>query len=303
MGAVGIPVFHTAVNLLACCIWLPGSGALVALAKKTLPYDEKEKEEMANRLTMLDKNLLDNPGFALKQADKAVMMLADTASEALKVFVGFQENPDFEEQIERLCNRIGQYETQIGEYLIQISTRTTDRKNVAYVGLLNNAATAFLQIGKIAERIMELGHEYLDKLGDRRDMLTDEDRKEMKVIQVACGELLSLTITDFEERTYSISYTVQFYREEISNISGIVRQRHIRALHGNKGRPELRAVINDITYLEEHLVDQCDMISDAVIHYLNAMGKTVQMDDAEIEAKRQKVKEIFADKYELLDIR
>ena len=303
VGAVGIPVFHTAVNLLACCICLPGSGALVALAKKTLPYDEKEKEEMANRLTMLDENLLDNPGFALKQADKAVMMLADTASEALKTVVGFRENPDFAETVERLCNRIDQYETQINEYLIQISTRTTDRKNVAYVGLLNNTATAFFQIGKIAERIMELGHEYIDKLGARRDMLTDADRMETRVIRDACGELLSLTITDFEERTYLISYTVQLYREEITNLCGIVRQRHIRALHSDEGRTELRTVLNDITYLEEHLVDLCDAVSDAVIRYLDAMGKTVRMDDAELEVKRQKVKEIFADKYELLDIR
>ena len=299
--AIGIPVFHTAINLLGSAVWLPGSGALVALARKTLPYDEREKEEMANKLTMLDENLLGNPRFALDQTDRAVRMLAETAAQALAAATEYREDPGFAGQVERLCNRADQYEKQINDYLMKISARTNMPKDIACARLLTGAASSFAQIGKTAGRIMEMGKAYWDKIGDKKDSLTEEDKRESRVIGAAFGELLSLTIAGFEERTYSLSYSVQLYREEISDLFEIIRRRHIQLLHRDEGRQEFRAVLTDVSYTEEYLVDMCDAVADVVIRYLDATGEVVRISEAEIRQKRQTIKNLFADKRALLE--
>ena len=57
-GAVGIAAFHTLINLAGCAVWLPLSGLIVTLAQRTIPLSEREIQEQANVLTMLDENLL-----------------------------------------------------------------------------------------------------------------------------------------------------------------------------------------------------------------------------------------------------
>ncbi|MBQ4463813.1 MAG: Na/Pi cotransporter family protein [Eubacterium sp.] len=302
VGAIGIPIFHTTVNLLACIIWLPGSGVLVGLAQKTLPYDKKEKEEMANRLTMLDENLLGNPSFALEQTDKAVRALADASIESLKMAVKIDDTPDALEDVDRLCGRVAQFENQIDEYLVKISTVSSDPKNMNHSVFLSNVTSSFAQMGKMAVRIKDMIIEYRKKFGDTSDIITDDDRLEARVFAESYAELMELTISGFEERSFSLSYTVQLYREQITYLCDVMRWRHIRNLHTDEGRQEFRSFVTDIFYVEEHLIDICDAIADAVIRYLQGKGEQIRISDDEKEKKLQHVRQLFADKRKLLGI-
>ncbi len=82
VGGVGIPMFHTLVNVIGAIIWLPLAKVIIFLAEKTIPYSDAEKEEQAGKLTMLDEYLLKTPEIALKQTDTAVEMLAKTSRDA-----------------------------------------------------------------------------------------------------------------------------------------------------------------------------------------------------------------------------
>ncbi|MBR6228182.1 MAG: Na/Pi cotransporter family protein [Eubacterium sp.] len=302
VGAIGIPIFHTAINALACLIWLPGSGALVALAKKTLPYDEKEKEEMANQLTMLDENLLGNPRFALEQADKAVLLLGRTAGESLATISTFRENPNCVEDVQRLCHRAEQFEKQIDKYLVEIATHTTRGKDAAYISLLTNANTAFATIGRVTEQILEKCFGFVEKSGKTIDDYPESEQIEAKVFHDAYDELLELTFEGFEKKLPSISQTVMIYREEISNICGIVRRRHVRHMHGDEGRQDHAELLTNMSYVQEKLVDLCDSVADAVIRYLEETGGYVRMSEEEFGKKSRQIKALFADKYEMLGV-
>ncbi len=302
VGAIGIPIFHTAINALACLIWLPGSGGLVKMAQKVLPYDEKEKEEMANKLTMLDENLLGNPQFALEQTDRAVLLLAQTSGEALTAVSTFRDNPNFIEDTRRFCNRAEQYEKQIAAYLVEISTRTKRPKDGEYISLLTNSSTAFASIARIAGRVLDLSLEFYNEYGKTVDDYPEQERIEAQVFRDAYGELLLLTIEGFESRSSAISQSVQVYREEISYICDYVRRRHILNMHGDEGRREHAELLTNISYVEEKLVDLCDTVADAVIRYLEATGHDARMTDEEVDKKRDQIRGLFSDKYEMLGI-
>ena len=81
-----------------------------------------------------------------------------------------------------------------------------------------------------------------------------------------------------------------------------MRWRHIRNLHTDEGRQEFRTFITDIFYVEEHLIDICDAIADAVIRYLQGKGEQIRISDDEKEKKLQHVRQLFADKRKLLGI-
>ena len=51
VGSIGIPMFHTLINLCGTAVWLPLSGVIVSLAQKTIPQSEREKQEEANTQT------------------------------------------------------------------------------------------------------------------------------------------------------------------------------------------------------------------------------------------------------------
>ena len=55
-------------------------------------------------------------------------------------------------------------------------------------------------------------------------------------------------------------------------------------------------------YVEEGLIDGCDIVADALLKYAKERGRDVQVQPAEIEKKRQQVRELFKDKYAMLEL-
>ena len=105
---VGIAFIHTAVNLVATPLMVPFSGILVKLALKTIPIDEKEKEQQdeERRIAALDARFFSTPAFALQQAKLAADDMADMSKDALEKAMGlFEEyhSEDAEEVAARKC--------------------------------------------------------------------------------------------------------------------------------------------------------------------------------------------------------
>ncbi len=227
VGGAGIPIFHTLLNLLGSVIWLPLSGIIVSMANRTIPLSEKEKEEKANTLTMLDKNLLASPGIALEQADRAVILLSETVGEAFLTVNGMNQHPEKAEAVRLLCERAKQYRDQIDAYLMEISDHNLNRQDRASLTLLSSSNTALGRMGKIAERIYEIDH----KIKVPPEVKTESYKTSVRIHGEAIYEILQLTIMGFQARNSSISQTIQYYREEVSELSMIVKRQNIRRIH------------------------------------------------------------------------
>lgn len=297
VGGIGIPMFHTLVNLCGSVVWLPLAGVIIFLAQKTIPQSEKEKQEEANTLTMLDENLLATPAIAIDQADRAVTLLSETVGEAFLTVASVREDSEKLDKVRLLCERAKIYQEQIDAYLFQISSRELERKDSAVVSLLSSASTAFSRMGKIAERILGM----IQDISDSAEMLTEEDRSIIRIIGEALYEVMQLTFRGYTARIPNISRTIQYYTEEILALSYIAKSYFIQKTHeeGRKGREG--TLSTDVCYAEEQLLDYCDMIAEALIRYERECGNNTGSKTRTEEMPRQQIHEIFRDKFEALE--
>lgn len=298
VGGVGIPVFHTFVNLLGCIVWLPLSNVLVSLALRTLPLSEREKQDRANKLTMLDSNLLVTPDIAIEQANTAVTLLSKTVGDAFLSVIGAAGDQAKTEETEILCERSEKYQTQIDEYLMQISERDIDREGRAYLNLISTANTAFGRMGKLADRLFAV----TERFAGTEDDSTEEERRELGILGGSIFEIMQLTIKGFTAKSNSISQTIRCYREEIMELASIVKKRYIRRVHEKGLEMDMDNQFADTSYVLEQLIDYCDMIADALIRYHLEIGDDEKADAGTDEKIRKNIHMLFEDKYEALGI-
>ena len=291
VGGIGIPVFHTLVNLVGSAVWLPLAGVIVSLASRTIPLSEKEKQDQANTITILDKDFLKSPSFAIEQAGNAVNLLAATVEELFLSVISIRRD---QQGSRLLCERTEKYREQIDDYLTRISTQEIGEKDRADVRLLSSANTAFGRMGMVAERILD----YSKLMEDEEEKLTLEDRKEAGILGEAIYEIIQLTTDGFAKRKKSLSQTVQYYREEIMNLGNIIKSRYIYRVH-EEGRERIHITLfTDICYAEEQLIDYCDMVAEAAIRYDKEMGVYIQ--PGPDDPLRENIHMLFRDKYEAL---
>ena len=297
VGGIGIPVFHTLINLFGTAVWLPLSNVIVRLAQKTIPLSEKEKQEQANTLTMLDENLLATPGLAIMQADKAVTLLSGTVSEAFLATTAMRQDPGMSDQAQILYERIRRYVEQINDYLTRISAREIGEEESATLALLMSGNTAFGRMGRVAERVLGMRYD----IAGSASKITEQDRREIIIVDQAIHEVLQLTFRGYAARTPNVSRTIRFYTEEVMEIGDIVKKRFMQRFHEDGRQRSGSTLFTDICYAEEQLIDYCDMIADALIRYDRETGKTRQANTISDEQLRAQVHGIFRDKFEELE--
>ena len=298
VGGIGIPFFHTAINIFGAIIWIPFGKFIVFLAKKTIPFSEEERLAQENVLTMLDKNLLPNTAIALDQTDRAVCKLGNTVAEAMRLIISF--NSEYMGKTQILINRISQYKNQLDNYITKLSANVNDTEDAAYILLLTNATTAFGEIGVIIEEMLNY-HSKLVEL-EVSDRIKDTDRNEAIVLGESISEIIELTVIGYEKKNVRLSETIQNYREEIMRISDFLKERRYKRMHSEGGRLTSTTIYADIFYTQERLVDYCDIVADSMIKYNKAVagGKT-QTSDNSAETK-QRIHTLFQDKYAIINI-
>ena len=298
VGAIGIPFVHTLINVIGAVIWLPGADFLVSLAQRAIRPSREEMEEQENTLTMLDPLLMSNPAFALKQADQAVSLLAETAGRAYYTLTNFKTEPDFENTIQTLCRRTDAFENQISSYLTKLSSQGLQASEAPLHTLLLNSNTALGQIGSITKQIMEGGKQIFHSDVE----LSENALLELRVFADAIYETIDMTVMGFQMKDPTISTMVQLYREEISRMSTLVNLRHIENMHTGDADHANSTILAKVLYAEERLIDCCDVVADALLKYMQEAGGKKAVKTVSAEEKRKQVRELFQDKYSILGL-
>ena len=298
VGGIGIPLFHSAINIFGALLWIPFGGFIVLLAQKTIPLSEEEKLAQENKLTMLDENLLSNTPIALDQTDRAISTLGDTVEETMRSLLQFDADNRNETLI--LFERIKQYRDQIDNYITKLSANTSDTNEAAFILLLTNANTAFGEIGLISEAILN----YSDKLSEMGSsgMIKETDKTEVRVLGDSIAEILELTIMGYETKDVRLSETIQTYREEVMRISETLKARHYKRMHGAEGRLISTTLFTDIFYTQERLIDYCDIVADSLIKYNRTIGAHSEKTPENAAKAKKHIHALFKDKYEILNI-
>ena len=299
VGAIGIPMVHTFINVIGSLIWLPGEAFIVMLSRKTIPLDREEKEVQENTLVMLDRIFLSNPRYALEQTEKAVMLLAEAVRNAYYACIHAAKFSESKDEIVTLCKRADMYQNQLSAYLLDISKGIIPGAVAPKHALLASATTAFGQINTITMRILEKD-EYLQ---DEKPEGAEKFLNEVRVFGEAIQEILDITILGLEVKEPTLYTTIQVYHEQISRLSTKMLLKHITAMHKEGYTNENKAIVSGLFYTEEQLVDACDIIADALVKYTAATGGRISASDEVIEQNRKKIRALFEDKYELLGLK
>ena len=297
IGGTGIPFFHTFINLCGTAVWLPLSDVIVHLAQRTIPQSEKEKQEEANTLTMLDEILLTTPGLAIEQADKAVTLLSETVGEAFLTAAAFLEDPAQLDKAQLLCERSRRYQEQIDDYLVRIASHELDKKSSAAVSFISTGSTVFGRMGRVAERILDMSQD----ITGSADKLTEKDRREARILGDAIFEIVQLTIRGYTARIPGLSRSIRYYTEEIMALGNIIKSRFIQRIHEEEKPRSGSTLYTDVFYAEEQLIDYCDMIAEALLRYEKESGENGEIKTGSKEMTRRQIHEIFRDKFEALE--
>ena len=133
------------------------------------------------------------------------------------------------------------------------------------------------------------------------DIVKGDRRMAAFVHPRAGGQVLQLTIRGFSARTPSLSLSIRYYTEEIMALGDIVKRRFIQRIHQDGLQRSGTTLFTEICYVEEQLIDYCDMVADALIRYGKEHGDVTDGETGTEEEKRKQVHELFRDKFEMLE--
>ena len=84
-------------------------------------------------------------------------------------------------------------------------------------------------------------------------------------------------------------------------LGDIVKRQFLQRIHQDGRQRSGTTLFTDICYVEEQLIDYCDMVADALIRYgkerMDAAAENPETD----EEMRKQVHELFRDKFEMLE--
>lgn len=261
----GPAVIHTLVNLIGTPLMVPFSGILVKLALKTIPIEEKEKEqeERTAAIQILDDRFLSNPPFALEQAKQAAFEMADLSKQALFVAMDLVKNYDPEkvQEVEMLEQKIDSYEDQIGTYLMKVSRHhLVPQANHTLSVLLHTIS----DLERISDHALNVA-QVTSRMAEKKRHFSERAQDELAVFGSAVEEIITISIQAFERNDVRLAKSVEPLEEVIDGIHHEVKRRHVRRLSKGKCTIELGFDLSDIGTDYERIADHCSNIAVCLI--------------------------------------
>ena len=264
-GMVAVAGIHTLVNLAATLLALPFSGFLVQLALRSIPIDDKEREEQESQrgLQSLDDRFLTNPPFALEQARGAARDMAKYSMEcinkALDVLMDY--TIEGKEEVVRLENRIDRYEDEIGSYLVKINATELDLKTSHSLSVILHSIGDFERISDHARNIVET----MSEMQERELVFTDKAYEELATFGNAVREVVAMSVAAFCDNDLDRARDIEPLEEVIDSMNMEIKKRHIKRLRKGKCSVELGPLLTDVATDCERVADHCSNIAVAVL--------------------------------------
>lgn len=260
-NAAGIAVIHSCFNITSTLILLPFRNLLVKIA--TLTVRDTEEEEEKNGLKFLDERFLEKPAFAIAQAKRTAVEMADAARKSLFTAIALVENYDKQKakEVSELEELVDHYEDELGTYLMKISNADLSQRDSQAVSLMLHCIGDFERISDHACNIMETAAQANKKEAG----FSDKAKEELKVYESAIREIVSMTCEVFETEDVALAVQVEPLEEVIDTLNDEVKKKHIKRLRKGKCTIELGFVLSDLTTNFERIADHCSNVAVCLI--------------------------------------
>lgn len=261
---VGIAFCHSVFNIVTTVLLLPFSKYLVKLATLTV-RDKNEKD----KYSFLDERLLNTPSFALSECDNLTVEMAHVAKQtflnSVRLVYNAEENGTLNEklagQITSDEKQLDRYEDKLGSFLVKLSSRELSDSDSREISKLLHTIGDFERIGDHGVNLLGVARE----IADKGISFSSQAKEELKVLGAALSEIITITITAFEENNLNLAKDVEPLEQVVDQLTTQIKSNHIERLQTGDCTIEMGFVLSDLLNNFERVSDHCSNIAVAMI--------------------------------------
>ena len=261
VNPAGIAIIHSLFNVGCALVLFPFANVLVKLAKISVPDNEEEKneDELPQRLMALDERFLDSPAFAMNLSRTAVEEMAVLATDSFSKALNNMKNysADTVEEIKRTEELIDKYDDIIGSYLVKLSGGDMNVDDSRSMSVLLHCINDFERISDHARNMAENAEEMKAK----GITLSDECLRDMDVFFGAIEEILDITVKSFQENDYELAKHVEPLEDTIDALCLEMKNRHVIRLRTGECSLFTGMYYEDIVTDAERVSDHCSNVA------------------------------------------
>ena len=236
----GIAIFHTIFNISAAFILFPFAKLIEKLAIKYIP----ESQTKTNKTVLLDERLLLNPTFAVSEAFRKTLDMAELVEHNLKYSTKMLKNfhQKKAEQIRENEVQIDSYEDKLDSFLLKLSGRELADEDNEKISQMLLTIGDYERIGDHATNILKIA----EKLNDMDNKLSEEAITELKTIVNAVLEIYIISLSAYKNNDLSLAQNVEPLEAVIKKGVRRAKNNHIQRLKDGKCTPEVSFLFSDL---------------------------------------------------------
>lgn len=262
--SAGIAVCHSIFNILCTALLMPMSSLLEKLANRIVP-DGRSKT--AEKQSMLDERLLTTPAVALERCRTLTSQMAETAVAALRdsLTALTDYTPALAEKVREAEDETDKYEDVLGTYLVKLSSLQIGDTDSAEAAKLLRVIGDFERISDHSVNIIESAEEMIGK----DFSFSQEAKKELHTLCGAVNEILTLSLSAFENNDTDSAALVEPLEQVIDELKEKLRSNHIRRMQQGDCTVEVGFIWSDLLTNLERTSDHCSNIAGCVVDTLH----------------------------------
>ncbi len=262
--AQGIALCHTVFNIFTTLLLLPFSKMLVYFAKKFIP-DAKEEEKKA----FIDERLFNTPSFALSECDALTVKMAtlarDTFLKSTSLIRSVNDGKAFDEKLADCIiedeKMLDKYEDKLGSFLVKLSSKELSDADSKEISKLLHTIGDFERIGDHAVNMLGVARE----ISDKGISFSKSARAELKVLETALEDIVTLTVDAFGENDLDKAKNVEPLEQVVDRLASHIKSNHVDRLQRGDCTIELGFVLSDLLNNFERVSDHCSNVAVAMI--------------------------------------
>ena len=251
---------NTVLRLAMVLLLLPVNGLIEKLLIRLIPDNQGNEADPALRL---EERFLAHPALAIEQSRLTIHDMAEHAEQGIRsAFALLQEYTDLGfEQVRDLENRVDEYEDVLGTYLAQLTGRELTAAQSTAVSEYLHTLSDFERISDHSLNLAQSAQE----MHKKKESFSEDAMQELSVLSSAVCQVVSMTVTAFQENDMALAARVEPLEELIDDLCDRVKMHHIKRLQKGNCTIALGFMLNDIVTNCERVSDHCSNIAVAMI--------------------------------------
>lgn len=263
--ALGIAFIHTTYNVVTVLLFLPLTNGLIKLTYLTIPEDKEEpaKQEEAPAFQALDVRFLNTPPFATAQCKAVANKMAALSRDALFYSMELLQKYDKKKAalVKELETTVDQYEDELGNYLVKLSSRNLTEKDSLTISMLLHCIGDFERISDHAVNISQVALE----MSEKEQKFSKKAEEEIAIFSTLIQDIVNTSVQVFETEDVVLAREVEPMEEIADDLNEEIKKRHVKRLRKGKCTIELGIALSDITTNFERVADHCSNIAISLI--------------------------------------